>query len=132
MTERDKSNRPTSVRVSREFAPTLTTLLLRLEAATSRIEDIASSINTLETAPTTNGAPIPSASAHSTSAAAAAVTPPNPSTSSVNVAPAALPEEIPTPVEAYDKLIDGELADFVKLSSDLDPLLAQQVRRSCQ
>lgn len=88
----------------------LSTLLKRLEAATSRLEDIA-----LAQQPPSTTAPHHHA-AHSTTAASA------PS------APAVLEVAVPPSVKAFEELIDGALAKYLALSKELRGLVAAQVR----
>jgi adenylyl cyclase-associated protein len=102
--------------------PSLTYLLRRLEAATSRLEDIASSVpgldpnNAATSTSHLNGTPI--LSVHSTPS----VTP----TPAVNVQAAspAPPEDLPKEIEDFDKIINGELASFMKVS-EMDPALVE-------
>lgn len=96
---------------------TLTTLVYRLEAATSRLEDIASA--TIEP-PKSNGAS-PSASA---APAAAPLPPPIPAMAEP-VKPKA--EPLPESVEDFDSFINGSVKKFVTLSDELGGSLAQQV-----
>lgn len=91
----------------------LTTLIKRLEAATSRLEDMASA--TIE-APKTNGAaPPPTAPLPPAPVAAAAPAPPKP-----------LPEALPESVEEFDAFIAGPLKKFVNLSDELGGPVAEQ------
>jgi len=94
---------------------TLTTLVHRLEAATSRLEDIASA--TIES-PKPNGA-----SPHSPPAAAP-LPPPIPSVAEP-VKPKADP--LPESVEDFDSFINGTVKKFLTLSDELGGPLAQQV-----
>jgi adenylyl cyclase-associated protein len=97
------------------FGSSLTSSLLRLEAAASRFEDIASSIvppGNSTVATITNGA-----------SAVAAVSK-SASQPSINLPKT---DTLPPEIEDYDTLINGDLATFVKLSQVLDPLLAEQV-----
>jgi len=94
---------------------TLTTLVHRLEAATSRLEDIASA--TIEP-PKPNGA-----SPHSP-LAAAPLPPPIPSVAEP-VKPKADP--LPESVEDFDSFINGTVKKFLTLSDELGGPLAQQV-----
>jgi adenylyl cyclase-associated protein len=92
----------------------LTSYLLRLEAAASRFEDIASSI-------------VPQGSSSQPDAitgASAAAAPKSGSQPSINLPKTDI---LPPEIEDYDTLINGDLATFVKLSQVLDPLLAEQV-----
>ncbi|MCJ1245785.1 hypothetical protein MMC30_002989 [Trapelia coarctata] len=94
----------------------LTTLIKRLEAATSRLEDIASSA--VGPNATTNG--VPSVAAVPTSSGTA-----DPSASRA-VTPKQLPEALPPAIEGFDALINGEVAAFVNMSEGLGGLIAEQ------
>jgi adenylyl cyclase-associated protein len=129
----DASRRTSAITVSNTLAPSLTTLLHRLEAATSRLEDIATSVNTFDTptgepVATVNGVPAPSSHAHSppvpvqTPSAVTSRSIPSPAST-----PAAPAEDLPTEIEEFDKLINGELAKFIESSGKLDSLLGEQV-----
>lgn len=107
----------------------LTRLMRRLEAATSRLEDIASSSFDGSTTPAskaggeaaaTNGVP-------SGTAVGVLTTQDTTATSS---APAAPPkEELPQSVEDFDTLINGDLKAYHELSKapSIDKLLGEQV-----
>jgi len=98
-------------------------LSFRLEAATSRLEDIASSTPEGETPGYTdaNGTgPRDSVVAGATSI------PGMPLTGGAPSPPSA--EQLTAEIEDYDTLINGDLATFVKLSESLDPLVGAQVR----
>jgi adenylyl cyclase-associated protein len=103
-----------SVPVYHDHPTLLTRLIYRLEAATSRLEDIASSTAGLEIAPNTNGAP---------STAAAVVPVPAPSS-----APPAK-EELPSMIEDFDTLIYGDVKAYHTLSTgkSIGGLLGEQV-----
>jgi adenylyl cyclase-associated protein len=94
----------------------LTTLILRLEAATSRLEDIATSVDS--THPETVAA-ISTAQATIAENAAAAAIP---------VAAAAPPEPLPRSIEDFDKLINEDVKAFVSASEAVGGLVQQQVR----
>jgi adenylyl cyclase-associated protein len=101
----------------------LTRLVRRLEAATSRLEDIASSALEGQPPPTTNGVlGVPSTS----SGAAAGV-----STSQTGTPPPAptVKEELPQSIEDFDVLIDGDLKTYHELSkaATIGGLLGDQV-----
>jgi len=98
----------------------LTALVHRLEAATSRLEDIASA--TIEP-PKSNGA-------SPSSAPVAAPLPPTVPATSEPVKPKA--EPLPESVEEFDSFISGPVKKFVTLSEELGGPLAQQVRYSCR
>ncbi|MCJ1309258.1 hypothetical protein MMC25_002916 [Agyrium rufum] len=94
----------------------LTTLIKRLEAATSRLEDIASS-TVSDAAPLTNGVEaIPTAPGPSVPSAAAKAAAP----------PAAKPDPIPESVEAFDEIIKGDVTAFNKLSEKIGEPVAKQ------
>jgi adenylyl cyclase-associated protein len=92
----------------------LTCVLYRLEAATSRLEDIASSTAGLEVPPNTNGAP---------SASAAVVPVPTPSP------PVPAKEELPPMIVDFDTLIYGDVKAYHTLSTakGIGGLLGEQV-----
>lgn len=94
----------------------LTAIIRRLEAATSRLEDMAS---TPVEAPNTNGAPTP------------APTGPLPAPPvAMNVAaqaPKAVLEDLPESVEEFDSFIAGPVRKFVNLSDELGGPVAEQV-----
>jgi hypothetical protein len=104
------------------FANMLRVLINRLEAATSRLEDIASSTQDSQQPP---GIPAVAASA-------AAAIPPSQQAAQA-VAPAPTPKQAPPPlpesVEAFDALINEEVKKFAALSDNLGGLLAEQVTR---
>jgi adenylyl cyclase-associated protein len=110
---------------NRSAVSSLTDLFHRLEAATSRLEDIATSVATFDqTGSPASGSglaiasPPPAPTPASQALTAAAPATPSPP-------PKAQPE-LPVEVEGFDKLVNGELATFIKLSDALDPLLGQQ------
>lgn len=91
----------------------LTAALTRLEAATSRLEDIAStSVGFEPGAP--NGAPAPP------SAAAAAATSAAP--------PAKAAESLPPSVEAFDAIINADLKPWLELSGKLGEVIDGQAK----
>ena len=96
----------------------LTTLILRLEAATSRLEDIATSVDS--THPETVAA-ISTAQATIAENAAAAAIP---------VAAAAPPEPLPRSIEEFDKVINEDVKGFVSASEAVGGLVQQQVGES--
>jgi adenylyl cyclase-associated protein len=102
--------------------PSLIDLFLRLEAATSRLEDIATSVATFDQ----SGSP----ASHSTNAIVSPARDAAGSSPQPDVAAAPTPppkaEAVPVEVEGFDKLMSGELDAFIKLSDALDPLLGQQ------
>lgn len=92
----------------------LTAIIHRLEAATSRLEDMASV--TVETPKTNGAAPPPTAPLPATPVAAAVAEPPKP-----------LPEALPESVEEFDAFLAGPLKKFVNLSDELGGPVAEQV-----
>lgn len=96
----------------------LTTLILRLEAATSRLEDIATSVDSSH--PETIAA-ISSAQATIAENAAAAAIP---------AAPAAPAEPLPRSIEDFDKVINEDVKAFFSASEAVGGLVQQQVCRN--
>jgi len=95
----------------------LTAIVRRLEAATSRLEDIASATVDAPSSTTqsnANGAP--------KSAPTGPLPPPPPP-----VAPKAVAEPIPTTVEEFDTFLSGALKKYVVLSDGLGGPIAEQV-----
>lgn len=93
----------------------LTSLIHRLEAATSRLEDMASSA--IEP-PKLNGSAAPSP----------APVAPLPATPMVMKA-APLPEPLPESVEDFDTFLSGPFKKFVNLSDELGGAVSEQVSR---
>lgn len=97
----------------------LTTIIHRLEAATSRLEDMAtSSID----APRLNGAaptPAPTGPLPAPPPAASQPTP---------QPPKPVQEALPEVVEDFDAFLAGSLKKFVNLSDELGGAIAEQVR----
>lgn len=92
-------------------ANVLTVALHRLEAATSRLEDIAStSVGFDVTSP--NGAPAP---------------PPASAAAAPNAPSAPKAESLPPSIEAFDTLLDTELKTWLDLSSKLGNVIDGQV-----
>lgn len=110
----------------------LTTLIKRLEAATSRLEDIAHSVDKLDgvtaqphDAQTTVAAVTPALVPHtpsSTSGSSTSRAPPTPS----------IPEEedLPTSILDFDSLVHEDLKPFSDLSNQLGGLVQKQVSAS--
>jgi adenylyl cyclase-associated protein len=96
----------------------LTTVIRRLEAATSRLEDIASTSVGFDAA----------ASGQTTGTGAGAGTP-APSTQSEAVTPKAA-DSLPPSIQAFDKLLDKELKEWLELSAKLGDVINDQVRRT--
>jgi len=94
----------------------LTAILSRLEAATSRLEDMASSTVEAPTQKINGAAPPPTVPLPPAPVAVVAPAPPKP-----------LPEALPESVEDFDSFITGPLKKFVNLSDELGGLVAQQV-----
>ncbi|KAI1626212.1 adenylate cyclase associated N terminal-domain-containing protein [Exophiala viscosa] len=91
----------------------LTTLIKRLEAATSRLEDIATTIDG-PIAPT-NGVVAATSSTPSIYATAPEATPPP-------------PEPLPRTVEAFDQIIQEDVSGFVTASGKIGGLVEQQAK----
>lgn len=97
----------------------LTAILRRLEAATSRLEDMASATvdpaegSTSTAIKTIGGPPTP---------APTGPLPPPPTVQKPVV------EALPAPVEEFDAFLSGAVKNYVKLSEDLGGALADQVR----
>ncbi|KAK5998167.1 Adenylyl cyclase-associated protein [Cladobotryum mycophilum] len=88
----------------------LTTLLKRLEAATSRLEDIASVTELPKDVPSRGKAAVV--------AQGASVTPP--------AAPKQLDEPLPESIEDFDVFLNAAVGKYVKLSNDIGGLVSQQ------
>ena len=95
----------------------LTTFFDRLEAATSRLEDMATSIDSEH--PATINA-ITSGATNGSQA--------SPSISPEQKAPT--PEPVPRFIEDFDKIVSEDVSVFVAASEKLDDLLAEQVHTS--
>jgi adenylyl cyclase-associated protein len=93
----------------------LTGIISRLEAATSRLEDMAAS--TIEL-PKINGAPAP---------APTGPLPPPPVSRAVPEAPKPIPEAVPESVEDFDSFIAGPVKKYVNLSDEIGGPVAEQV-----
>lgn len=116
-----------------QASPTLlTSLIHRLEAATSRLEDIASSAQTLGeeqgAAPQANGASTTAASTTNAPPAAAVTGAAGTPKAASSAAPAE--PEIPQSIQDFDALIKGELKQFTDLSEQIGGIVAEQVRRT--
>lgn len=100
----------------------LTAIIRRLEAATSRLEDIAStstSFETLENGKIGQGN-APRASAPQLPGTAIAGSP-------AVEAPKPAAPELPPAIQEMDELIEGEVKTFVEASKGIDPLVEGQV-----
>ncbi|KXT18016.1 hypothetical protein AC579_9600 [Pseudocercospora musae] len=103
----------------------LTTLIKRLEAATSRLEDIASSAQSFESQSQTNGVASGATAAGTNPSASASELPVvTPSTSQQTVKAAFNP--LPPALGDMDHLIDNEVKAFIDSSKGLDPLVEEQ------
>ncbi|KAK3353476.1 adenylate cyclase associated N terminal-domain-containing protein [Lasiosphaeria hispida] len=100
-----------------------TTLIKRLEAATARLEDIASSaIELPEAVPALKGASPQSALSGLSTPAAPSITTPAPTP-----APAPVPQEpVPESIEEFDAFINTSVQKWAKISSELGGLIAEQ------
>jgi adenylyl cyclase-associated protein len=96
--------------------PELTAIISRLEAATSRLEDMASA--TVEPPKTNGAAPPPTAPLPPAPVAATVAAPPKPA-----------PETLPESVEEFDAFINGTLKKYVNLSDEIGGPVAEQVRK---
>ena len=100
--------------------PALTRLVDRLEAATSRLEDMAQPIS--HPAGALNGTGLSSKGTPSgmgaTAGAVAATSPQTPT------------ELLPASIEGFDELINGPVSKFVNLSEELGGAVAEQVGAS--
>jgi adenylyl cyclase-associated protein len=93
----------------------LTTVIRRLEAATSRLEDIASSSVGFDAAGP-NGAPAPAPGSAVGPSASSAPTTPKPT------------ESVPPSIQAFDDLLNNELKTWLGLSTKLGSDIDDQVR----
>jgi len=94
----------------------LTTLIKRLEAATSRLEDLATVTPPYNADGSSIGqvTPVPAPpNVQTPSATASALAPP--------------PEPLPPSVEEFDDIISNEVAKYGSLSAELGDLIAEQV-----
>ncbi|EQB59199.1 hypothetical protein CGLO_00457 [Colletotrichum gloeosporioides Cg-14] len=104
----------------------LTTLIKRLEAATARLEDIASStIELPQAVPSLNQSVTTPPSASNTSLPA----PPPPQAAA---APQAPPEPVPESIEEFDQLLATTVDKYVKISKQLGGLIADQAAKVLQ
>ncbi len=100
---------------------TLTRLVHRLEAATSRLEDMAQA--TIDPSAPTNGVMT------APGTAMAAVSGADQPGGSAN-APKQADEPLPPALDDFDSLINGDVQTFVNMSEELGGLVAEQVWRS--
>lgn len=109
----------------------LTAVIRRLEAATSRLEDIATSAaNHGESGSASGGQQQPSQQRDVS--AASAPPPSGNAVSAVSAGGGAAPEKpaaapVAPAIMEMDQLIDGEVKNFVEASKGLDPLVESQV-----
>lgn len=94
----------------------LTAILHRLEAATSRLEDMAAS--TIELPKLNGAAPTP---------APTGPLPPPPSIRATPEPPKAIAESIPESVEDFETFLSGTVKKYVSLSDELGGPVAEQV-----
>jgi adenylyl cyclase-associated protein len=105
----------------------LTAFIRRLEAATSRLEDIALSASTFDPSSLPNNAgssSLPTAASTKASASAPELPTVAPSISQQTVKPEAPP--LPASIQDMDTLIDTEVKAFIDSSKGLDPVVAEQ------
>ncbi|KAI1384875.1 adenylate cyclase associated N terminal-domain-containing protein [Hypoxylon trugodes] len=101
----------------------LVTLIKRLEAATTRLEDIASSTIELPQA-------VPALTATvATPSGPSSVASPPPSHSSTSNTKQAAPEPLPESIEEFDAFIDQSVDKYVKASNKLGGLIAEQASK---
>lgn len=102
----------------------LTSLLHRLEAATSRLEDIASSTGVaLDSNGATPGAAAAPPGSRQVAGAATSVP------ASTGQVPSPSPGgELPSTVRDFDQLLQGDLQSWVSSSESIGPVIAEQVR----
>ncbi|RYP41628.1 hypothetical protein DL769_011549 [Monosporascus sp. CRB-8-3] len=109
----------------------LTTLIKRLEAATSRLEDIATSTNELPQIVPALTEPVPPSS-HS-SDATASPSQHRSSSTPVPAAPpaakAALPEPLPESIEEFDAFINTSVDKYIQASNKLGGLISEQASK---
>lgn len=102
----------------------LTSILRRLEAATSRLEDIATSAAPFDPQSATSIAASPAAASTQSALPEAASTAKDGSSTPHAATPA--PVQLPPTVSAMDELIDTEGNAFLEASKGIDPLVEQQ------
>lgn len=106
----------------------LTYLLRRLEAATSRLEDIASSSQPFD-ATSANGslsAASPTAAKQASSSAPDLPTVSHTASNASQATVKAPSEPVPAAISDMDALIDGEVKAFMQASKGIDPLVEEQ------
>ncbi|KAI6924476.1 hypothetical protein KC341_g14025, partial [Hortaea werneckii] len=104
----------------------LTTLIRRLEAATSRLEDIAASPQTPD-AQSTSSHPAPSPNAAvATSSSAPDLTSAGSKDAPTSAPAASKAADTPPTVAAYDESIEPEVEKFLEASKGIDNLVEEQ------
>lgn len=103
----------------------LTALVQRLEAATSRLEDIAQSTGDFKAAPHTALAPTASPAATALSVPTASPQP------TIREPPAAVKEDLPASVVEFDTIVEDDITVFEKISKKLGDVVAKQVCGAC-
>lgn len=115
-----------SLVVSSDHNPRLADLLVRLEAATSRLEDIASStIEIPHAVPALQETLATPAASSSKSASNATSSAPAP-------APPAADEPLPDSIDDFDAFLNTSIAKYSKLSKQLGGLIAEQADKVTQ
>lgn len=107
--------------------PTAESIFSRLEAATTRLEDIASSTIELPQASSS-----PQDGATLASGTSAISTPPSAPTPAAAPPPPVVQEPVPESIEEFDSFIDNSVAKFAKLSNDIGGLIAEQAAKVVQ
>lgn len=108
-----------SLLVSSDTGLRVTNLFLRLEAATSRLEDIASSTIEIPQA-------VPALHETLASPVASKAESPTPSAPAAPAAPVAADEPLPDSIEDFDVFLKTSVANYSKLSAALGGLIAEQ------
>lgn len=104
----------------------LSSLLRRLEAATSRLEDIASSAQSTDALPNAGVAAAGSKGPASASAPQLPTISPQTSTQTVRAPPEPEAEPLPVTIRDMDALIESEVAAFMASSKGIDKLVEEQ------
>ncbi|GAA5848515.1 hypothetical protein JCM8547_004536 [Rhodosporidiobolus lusitaniae] len=99
----------------------LQALLRRLEAATTRLEDIALTQAT--------GGGMHALPSGASAVAGAGIPAPAPPPKDAAAAPAQAEEDVPPKVKAFDELIEGPLTRYTALSKELGGLIAEQAKQ---
>ncbi|RYO92001.1 hypothetical protein DL764_008204 [Monosporascus ibericus] len=109
----------------------LTTLIKRLEAATSRLEDIATSTNELPQIVPALTEPVPPSSHDSDATASPAQhrSSSTPAPAAPPAAKAALPEPLPESIEEFDAFINTSVDKYIKASNKLGGLISEQASK---